>query len=1072
MSQSAILPAQPLTLIKAGAGAGKTYTIQSTLADWIKQGIVRADRVLAVTFTNDAANEMRTRIRLALLKEGMMAEARLLQKSNISTIHAFGLEILKSFAYEAGKSPAPRQLTEQEQDFLLRKAMDQVQAIQPVLDKLEHYGYKGGYKGEDFQEADEQLTDTILALINKLRSLGKGFNTTPGEADALLRQAKGAITTTYGHVQKDGAPYADELWQAIEAVRAEYPDEKTLRHKDEWGNNDNTRAFVDSIYSATREKLDRDWKVWASLQFTDKLKKIRDKHPRADLAEPIWNAAEKLSVHPGPLNDALKHIECLINGVLETLAAYQHTKEQAGLVDYGDMVHLANDMLEAHPDWLDEISGDYDCLIIDEFQDTNPLQYALLRRFQANSKYTLIVGDLKQSIMSFQGSDSRLFAELLNEGEQTADVVKELDNNWRSTPELMTFINDVGTALFGSKYQVLTPKTDYQSDLPAVQALRFSKDAWNLNASSRSPKPGFTAEGNIALANHLADLIASGSQITDRHTGQKRPIRGSDIAVLARGHSRLGKIAEALRNAGIEVQIQQPGFLACEAVQWVLNALQAINNRRDNYAWLDLLTSPLMSGHSTERLSELLASYEPKTALKHSLKDLLEPLGKTLRKQPVKNQLLTLIEEAQLFEALNKHPQGLQYRANLIKLIGLAEEFEALQPETLNAMGIAGKNASTFPVWLDQNKDSIDEQPGADPQAENAVVLKTWHSSKGLEWPVVMVLDAEKASEPRFPSISMAYPVGGIDTMLKESFVQILQQFEDRVTKEKFVRLMDAEQTETNKNLHYVALTRAREQLILPCWEGFSDGSLLSYVNPLLKFSGGIGNSVLYDEKQLIASCAKTHEFRVNNAERIGMVIEKDEQRSKLFHTIAPSLSKGRANQDLSETESTTYSPVLNLASFTGIPANDLGSWVHRLYRVYFMQSDLLDKALAMRPACVENDRQKQELTDHLEALRGELVKASGSVLEWCSELPVTRIKHSGQVESGEIDLLVRDVSGWILIDHKTDNCASATKYRDQILAYQRICRTLNVHRSCINWSRSGRLEAIKKMGQSQLSKD
>ena len=144
MSQSAILPAQPLTLIKAGAGAGKTHTIQSTLAYWIGKRFVRADRILAVTFTNDAANEMRTRIRLALLKEEMMAEARLLQKSNISTIHAFGLEILKTFAYEAGKSPAPRQLTEQEQDFLLRKAMDQAQAIQPLLDELEHYGYGGG----------------------------------------------------------------------------------------------------------------------------------------------------------------------------------------------------------------------------------------------------------------------------------------------------------------------------------------------------------------------------------------------------------------------------------------------------------------------------------------------------------------------------------------------------------------------------------------------------------------------------------------------------------------------------------------------------------------------------------------------------------------------------------------------------------------------------------------------------------------------------------------------------------------------------------------------------------------
>lgn len=1061
MSQSVILPAQPLTLIKAGAGAGKTYTIQSTLADWIKQGIVRPDRVLAVTFTNDAANEMRTRIRLALLKEGMMAEARLLQKSNISTIHAFGLEILKSFAYEAGKSPAPRQLTEQEQAFLLRKAMDEVQAIQPVLDDLEHYGYKGGYKVEDFQEADEQLTDTILALINKLRSLGKGFNTIPGEADALLRQAKDTITATYGHVQKDGAPCADELWQAIEAVKAECPDGKTLRHKDEWGNNDDTRAFVDNIYSATRAKLDRDWKLWASLQYTDKLKKIREKHPRADLAEPIWNAAEKLSVHPGPLNDALKHIECLINGVLETLAAYQYTKEQAGLVDYGDMVHLANDMLEAHPEWLDEIAGDYDCLIIDEFQDTNPLQYALLRRFQASSKYTPIVGDLKQSIMGFQGSDSRLFAELLSEGEQTADIVKELDNNWRSTPELMTFINDVGTALFGSKYQELAPKAGYQPDLPAVQALQFCKDDWNLNANARSAKLGFTAEGNIALANHLADLIASGSQITDRHTGQKRAIRGSDIAVLARGHSRLGKFAEALRNAGIEVQIQQPGFLACEAVQWVLNALQAINNRRDNYAWLDLLTSPLINGQSTERLSELLAGYEPKTALKHSLKDHLEPLGKTLRKQPVQNQLLTLIEEAQLFEALNKRPLGLQYRANLIKLIGLAEEFETLQPETLNAMGIAGKNASTFPVWLNQNKDSIDEQPSADPQAENAVVLKTWHSSKGLEWPVVMVLDAEKASEPRFPSISMAYPAGGIENMLQQSFVQILPQFEDSATKEKFARLLAAEQTETNKNLYYVALTRAREQLILPCWEVISDGSLLSYVEPLMKTRAQMPERALFEEKKVMPSATERENGGLRVAQRTLPLIEFMKQPEKLGHTISPSIEKQNRQVEVVETEVTKYCPALDLKKFDQVSANELGTWIHRLYQVYFMQSEMLGKVLEANPGRLNLEGERQTFLDHFEALSAQLVRMAGRVKSYESELQVTGMNDDKQVVSGVIDLFVCGENASVIVDHKSDVVAKEELYLGQLVAYSRL-GSREARQLALNWTRSATLLKLR----------
>lgn len=1041
MSQSAVLPAQPLTLIKAGAGAGKTYTIQSTLTDWIKQGIVKPDRVLAVTFTNDAANEMRSRIRLALLKEGMMAEARLLQKSTISTIHAFGLDILKTFAYEAGRSPTPRQLTEQEQDFLLRKAMDQVQAIQPVLDNLELYGYTGSFKGEDYQEADEQLTDTILALINKLRSLGQGFNTSPGEADALLSQAKEIITSTYGHVQNHGAPYTDALWSAIEAVKAEYPDKKALREKSEWGNNEDTRTFVDQIYAATRAKLERDWKLWASLQFNEKLKNIRNKHPRADLAEAIWNAAEKLSVHPGPLNDALNHIECLINGVLETLSAYQKTKEQAGLVDYGDMVHLANDMLEAHPEWLEEIAGGYDCLIIDEFQDTNPLQYALLRRFQKTSKYTLIVGDLKQSIMGFQGSDSRLFAELLKEGEGEDDdgIVKELDSNWRSTPELMEFINGVGKSLYGDNYRELEPKAGYQSDLPAVQVLRFSKDDWNLHASSRSPKPGFTAEGNIALANHLADLLASGTKITDRHTGEKRPIRGSDIAVLARGHSRLGKFAAALRSVGIEVQIQEPGFLACDSVQWVLNALQALNNRRDHYAWLDLLTSPLLGGQSTERLSELLVSYDSKTALKHSLKNLLESLGSSLRKQPVKKQLITIIEEARLFETLNSHLQGLQYRANLIKLIGLAEEFEALQPETLNAMGIAGKNASTFQVWLSENKDSTDEQPAADPQAEDAVVLKTWHSSKGLEWPVVMVLDAEKASEPRFPSISMAYPDGDMDTMLKESFVQILPRFEGKPTKEKFDRLLAADCTETNKNLCYVALTRAREQLIVPCWDTNNKSSMLGLIEPLIKDTARKSKRAFFEEAMISPMVYKLQKNPAYNLQKTSLFIQLNRQPKKLSQTISPSLEKTVAPAQLGEVEVTNYSPGLALNDYKNVPANELGIWVHRLYQVYFMRPELISKALSMKPLRMRDRAEVSAVLDHLASFKSHLGRIIGRHSKFLSEVSVIGQNSDDQTISGIVDLIAFTDGGLWIIDHKSSATIESALFWQQLLEYREL---------------------------------
>lgn len=1056
MSNSAILPAQKHTLVKAGAGAGKTYTIQSTLADWVKHGHVKADRILAVTFTTDAANQMRERIRLSLLKEGLMKEARLLQKSTISTIHAFGLEILRTFAFEAGNSPAPRQLTEPEQNILLREALDQVSAIHPLLDDLQRFDYCGGFKGDEYQEGVDQLTDTILSLIGKFRSLGKGVGSTSEEVRALLDQAQAVVTDTYGQAQKNAASITDELWRAIEAVKSEYPDRQELGRKDQWGNNEKARDFVADIYCATRERLCSDWKLWSKLQFNDKLKKIHEKHPRSDLAASIWNAAEKLNVHPGPLCDGLLHIECLITGVIEVLDKYQSTKKQAGLVDYSDMVHLANDILSNNPEWLEEIAGRYDCLIIDEFQDTNPLQYSLLRQLQARSKYTLIVGDLKQSIMGFQGSDSRLFATLLQDSESLPDAVKELDGNWRSTPEVMGFLNDVGEKLYGDRYQSLVPKAAYQSDLPAVHALRFNKDYWNKDANARSDKPGFTKEGNVALANHIAGLLSGGTQVTDKYTGRKRPIRGSDVAVLARGHKRLMRFADALRAAGMEVQIQQPGFLGCDSVQWILNVLQGLNDSRDKYAWLDLLTSPLIRGGDTGRLETLLNGYSEQSRFESELTERLTHLRKEMTTQPIKSQLLTIIEEVRLFEIVRIHPKGQQYRANLLKLLGLAEAFEALQSETLNAMGIAGKNSSTFQVWLKQNQGVNDEQPEPDPQAENAVVLKTWHASKGLEWPVVMVLDAEKCAEPRFPSITMAYPAGGIESMLQQSFVQILPRFDDKATQERFAVLLVDDEIETNKNLYYVALTRAREQIILPCWEGYSDGAMLDYIEPLLHAQSEKGESVFYKENQILPSAAHFFEGGAKEDERITLSITTKDLPEKRQHTISPSLASDPSGQQKAVAETTKYDPALNLDAFDHLSADGLGTWVHRVYQVYFMQPRLLSKALSLNRGCIESDGYMQRaVIEHLEGFKAHMEQLVGAVSKWDCELQIAGLNSEGQVISGVVDLVVRGKQGTLLVDHKSSKEKAPDSYWHQLVKYRDVAIGSGGG-TALNWLRHG----------------
>src|SRR5437879_9096435 len=109
-----------VTVVPAGAGSGKTYYVETTLRDWIIAETVRPERVVAVTFTDSAALEMRQRIRQTLLRAGRTEDALALDRAYISTTHSFGMRLLREYAFAVGASPAPRTMTGDEKDFLLR----------------------------------------------------------------------------------------------------------------------------------------------------------------------------------------------------------------------------------------------------------------------------------------------------------------------------------------------------------------------------------------------------------------------------------------------------------------------------------------------------------------------------------------------------------------------------------------------------------------------------------------------------------------------------------------------------------------------------------------------------------------------------------------------------------------------------------------------------------------------------------------------------------------------------------------------------------------------------------------
>jgi ATP-dependent helicase/nuclease subunit A len=179
-------------------GSGKTYRIEKTLAEWVETGLVAPGRILAVTFTEAAASELRTRIRSELMARGRIDDALEIDRAYVGTIHSLGQRLLTEHAFAAGRSPGSRLLSEAERDLLIRRQLARCEALSPILHNLGRYGY--AWRPGTDMSAEEAFRADLMKVIDLLRGLG-----TRGTAEDILQPALAALEAGYGTCEADGA---------------------------------------------------------------------------------------------------------------------------------------------------------------------------------------------------------------------------------------------------------------------------------------------------------------------------------------------------------------------------------------------------------------------------------------------------------------------------------------------------------------------------------------------------------------------------------------------------------------------------------------------------------------------------------------------------------------------------------------------------------------------------------------------------------------------------------------------------------------------------------------------------
>ncbi len=797
---AAVQTRAPEVLLEAGAGTGKTGVLVDRYCELVELDRLGPEEILAFTFTDRAAAQLRDRIRAELdrrMREAGDGETgerlgALLDEFGgawITTIHGFCRRLLASHPIAAGIDPSFRVLESAESQRAAQGAFD------AALDEF----LAGGDEARETTVAAygiDGLRRAVIGAHEELRSSGEAEPQLPPapESDlpgALATLEAGAVAAIAEPGCKGPQRIKMEAARDLAAARAE------------------RIPAIDDLLG---------------LSFTSK------NGLRSDYLKALKNATAVVGEHEGG-RQSYDHLSALVRAFGARFAGSK--AERSGL-DFEDLQLLAVRLLRQSPAVRDSYAERFKHLLVDEFQDTNALQLELIETLRGPHGSVFFVGDEFQSIYGFRHADVEVFRrqrELLQS--LPADSVLPLSGNFRSRPEVIAMANRIGELMLPG-FRPLTVGASEQAEggLPggghAVELLLTEEKGWNdldlKLAVDDSTSPKFIAEARF-LAERLRQLADAG-------------VPRREMVVLLRAFTRVDAYEEALERAGLRPYVVGGrGYWSGQQVGDVLCLLRVIANPLDDEALLGALASPAFgaspdalwllrraSGRGRHLWPALLravgrgepAVLEPQW-LEHippedrgALAELQEMVAE-LRQAGTRLPLEQMVERAVTLSgydlAVLMRSPGRMRMANVRKLMRMAREFESAEGRDLRGfLGFAEFRAG------------LDDEPVAATEAEDhdGVRVMTIHSAKGLEFEVVAVPSLDRGLlSGGFPPPLRIGPAGEgrrkVGMRLTRLGGRSLGLFDLAELTERDQQLSSEEE----RRLFYVAATRAQTRLIL-----------------------------------------------------------------------------------------------------------------------------------------------------------------------------------------------------------------------------------------------------------------
>ncbi len=784
-----------ITIISAGAGSGKTYDLCQKYFSCIsgKDGRdpVQPRRILATTFTKKAATELVGRLRKKLLEEGLGETALLIEDGYIGTVHSVCLALLKDFALDKDISPDISPLPEEDEDRIFQQATAEVMhrhgrtlrilAANLNMDAYLPYGGPAGL--EDWDK-------TVRNLCKLARSNGLGAKDLLLQGEENAKQFAEILPDALS--KKESAKIASRLHKEMQTAL------------DALENNGDKQKNTAEVKDLLRNCLETEHMPWQDWQ------RLADAAPGKSSSNACTAFKELATQFPamwGYQQDLLTYIREIFTCAAETLDAYANWKKSYGLLDYNDMEALALELLQ-DPKVVRILRGRVRQVYVDEFQDTSPLQLALFLKLAQISRKSSWVGDTKQAIYGFRGTDPVLMQKAV----AMIGKTEKLPYSWRSRKSLVDFTNAFFAKAFSvcgysSKSVILDLPDERKKDDHLPSGLRF----WQGDG-----KEDDLAEYVRLMLSRTGDKAC---RIIDAETKLPRQVSAGDIAILCRSNSQCSKVAQALKDHGVSADVAVFGLLAQPEIVFLLACYRLCIFKGDTVAMLEILRllEPDMSMWIHEVLTEgeKTLSNRVFASLKADLEEVRSMIS-ALTPSEALHKTISVLDGVRCVARWGDQKQRL---ANLDMLCG-----KALQYEEACRVRHESCTHSGFIHWLSETGD-MEQASG---NSKNAVHVLTYHGSKGLEWPMV-ILHSMNNSIKKYTCFGLnMMPPGDsfdLDNPLKDRKIHywpwpcgtkqsLVAAIKERVDARSDKEIFDTQTLQEELRLLYVGMTRARDILV------------------------------------------------------------------------------------------------------------------------------------------------------------------------------------------------------------------------------------------------------------------